>query len=568
MEAKTKAPGGQAGHEDERDDVLPDDCSSRADLAQLTQDQLVDLLDNPDTSLRRQASDELDRRENAIVLGLHDDFPEQRPQPIPDSLPDVPKLDPVLLPETLRPWIEDVAERIQCPIEFPALGAMVALASVVGRQIGVRPRRRDDWTVVPNLWGAVVGRPGLLKSPALGEVMRPLHRLEAAAREEYETARREHDADTLVGEAESKNRKKDIQKAIKDGDRAAASALAAQAVSAEDDAPVRRRFVTSDTTVEALGSLLSANPRGVLVYRDELVGWLKDLDREGREGSRSFYLEAWNGNGRYTYDRIGRGTIDIEAACVSILGGIQPGPLSSYLRDAIDGGAGDDGLIQRLQMVVWPDAPSSFRDVDRWPDTNARRNAWAVFERLDGLNPAALGAEGDEDDAIPYLRLDGAAYELFADWRANLERRLRADDEHPAFEAALAKHRSLVPSIALLVHLADVPEGGPVAESSILTAIAWAEFLEAHARRLYGPALDPALHAARELDRHIRAGDLPNPFQAREVYRHHWRLLDRSGTADALEYLADLNRLHSEEVSTGGRPTTYWYIHPALRVQQ
>lgn len=72
-----------------------------------------------------------------------------------------------LLPDALRPWIADVAERMQCPPDYPAMGAMVALSSVVGRQVGIRPKRQDDWTVVPNLWGAVVGRPSLLKTPAL-----------------------------------------------------------------------------------------------------------------------------------------------------------------------------------------------------------------------------------------------------------------------------------------------------------------------------------------------------------------------------------------------------------------
>ena len=486
------------------------------------------------------------------------------PQPLPEGLPAVPAFDSVLLPETLRPWVEDIAERIQCAPEFPAIGAMVALAAVVGRQVGIRPRLHDDWTVVPNLWGAVVGRPGLLKSPALAEVMRPLHWLEACAKENYETERRDHEADRLVGKAAAKDTERQIGKAIKDGNTVLAHELATAAMADEAETPRRRRYVTSDTTVEALGELLAANPRGVLVFRDELTGFLRDLDREGREGSRAFYLESWNGTGRYTYDRIGRGTIDIEAACVSIVGSIQPGPLGAYLRDALDGGAGDDGLLQRFQLVVWPDAPGEYRDVDRWPDSEARRIARAVYKRLDDINKDDIGAE-QEDEGIPYLRLDSAAYELFRDWRAKLEHRLRKGTEHPAFEAALAKHRSLVPSIALLVHLADAHEGGPVTEAALLTAIAWAEFLEAHARRLYAPALDPALHAARELDRHIRASDLPERFTAREVYLKGWRLLDRRGTEDALQYLEHLGWLRAESIKTGGRPTINWYVHPDLQ---
>ena len=55
---------------------------------------------------------------------------------------------------------------MQCPIEFLAVGAMVAAGSVVGNRIGVQPKKHDTgWIEVPNLWGAVVGRPGVMKSP-------------------------------------------------------------------------------------------------------------------------------------------------------------------------------------------------------------------------------------------------------------------------------------------------------------------------------------------------------------------------------------------------------------------
>jgi Protein of unknown function (DUF3987) len=63
-------------------------------------------------------------------------------------------------------------------------------------------------------------------------------------------------------------------------------------------------------------------------------------------------LGGTDAGANHTYDRIGRGTLHIRAACVSVLGGIQPGPLERYLRDVF-GGRGDDGLIQRFQLAVW-----------------------------------------------------------------------------------------------------------------------------------------------------------------------------------------------------------------------
>lgn len=91
-------------------------------------------------------------------------------------------------------------------------------------------------------------------------------------------------------------------------------------IESDEHEPQRRRYVVNDSSVEKMGEILSANPNGVLVFRDELTGFLRSLEREGQEVGRAFYLEAWNGTGRFTYDRIGRGTVDIEAYCISILG--------------------------------------------------------------------------------------------------------------------------------------------------------------------------------------------------------------------------------------------------------
>ena len=487
-------------------------------------------------------------------------------EPLPEGLPAVPALEPEMLPYALRPWLTDITERMQCPLEYPTVGALVALSAVVGRQIGIRPRLRDNWTVVPNLWGAVVGRPGLMKSPALSEAIKPVSALEAAARHQWEKDKRDHEIQAQLQDAGAKAAKKEIEAAMKKGDKQKAHDLATVQAYETAEAPSRRRYLTSDSTVEALGELLASNPRGVLIYRDELTGFLKDLDREGRESSRAFYLESWNGTGRYTYDRIGRGTIEIEAACTSILGGIQPAPLAEYLSDAINGNAGDDGLIQRFQLLVWPDLPARYREVDRWPNAEAKDKATAVFNRLDEIDPEALGADTGDGD-IPFLRFDPEAYEQFVQWRTGLEHRIREGREHPAFESAIAKHRSLVPSLALLFHLIDHPEGGPVGLHSLTMALAWCDYLEEHARRLYAPALDPALHAARELDRHIQRGELPNPFRERDVYRKGWRSLDRKRTREALEYLQDLGRVVGLGSSNDGRPTTSWYIHPELEVR-
>jgi hypothetical protein len=117
--------------------------------------------------------------------------------------------------------------------------------------------------------------------------------------------------------------------------------------------------------------------------------------------------------------------------------------------------------------------------------------------------------------------------------------------------------------VALLCHLADHPEGGPVGHAALLKACGWAECLESHVRRLYCQALEPKLAAAVELDR--RMSDLSEPFTARDVYLKGWRLLDREGTAAALAVLEDYNRIRGDRTQGQGRPTVLYHVNPALK---
>ncbi|MEI7679005.1 MAG: YfjI family protein [Betaproteobacteria bacterium] len=509
--------------------------------------------------MRRKAAEERSDRSGSAGAAAGDRWPD--PTPIPDALPFVMPFDPEILPDALRPWLEDIAERVQCPPDFPAVGAMISLAAVVGRKVGIRPKRKDDWLEVPNLWGAIVGRPGVMKSPALREVMKPLRVIEGRALATFEDEAREWARSLELAKLKREASKSKVLSAYKKG-----MAVDPDALNEDlpDDGPHARRYVVNDCTVEALGEILRYNPNGTLAYRDELISLLKSLDKEGNEGARGFFLSAWSGTDGYTFDRIGRGlNMRIEACCVSLLGSIQPAIIGGYLRQAVAGGGGD-GLLSRFQLLVWPDIAGEWRDVDRWPDTNAKALAYSTFERLDTLDPAAIGATV-EDGGIPYLRFDEAAQKLFSEWRNGFEHRIRSGNDHAAFEAHLSKYRKLVPAMALLIHLADDP-GRAISELSLLKSLSWAEYLESHARRAYASVTQAEAEGARALLNRIRRGEVSDPFVLRDVYLKHWAYLSTpEDTRQAVRLLCDLDYLREDRVETGGRPRQPYRINPKAR---
>ena len=123
------------------------------------------------------------------------------PVPLPEGLSPVQPFDGALLPDKVAPWVLDISERLQCPPDYVAIAAMVALGAVLGRKIGVKPQRKTDWYEVPNLWGCAVGRPGSLKTPAIEEALKPLRHLELEAREANEAARKDYERGNLGLEA-------------------------------------------------------------------------------------------------------------------------------------------------------------------------------------------------------------------------------------------------------------------------------------------------------------------------------------------------------------------------------
>ncbi|HAG10102.1 MAG TPA: hypothetical protein DCK76_01610 [Desulfotomaculum sp.] len=417
-------------------------------------------------------------------LGILDfaDYEWPDPEPIQNKLLPVDQLPSGIIPEPFRPWLEDVAYRMQCPVDFVAVGAIVAAGAIIGAGCGIRPKQKDDWPVVPNLWGGIIARPSMMKTPALKEVMNPIDRLEIEAKKEHEELMGFHNADVEEFKAKKKALVSEMEQAAKGKHKKSETpsnmddVKARYAALEEPKPPTRQRYRTNDSTIEKLAELLNENPRGLLLFRDELVGLLVSWDREDRQTDRAFYLEAWNGQGAFTTDRIGRGTIDTQNLCISILGGIQPSKLTGYLYQANDD-LKNDGLLQRFQLLVYPDEPANWSLIDEYPDIEAKNRAYEIFKRLSEINFLEYGAEISIGEKISYYHFSPEAQEIFNDWLTELQTKLQTE-ESPLIVEHLSKYRSLMPSLALIFHLiniADGQAGGPVSSLAGGQAAAWCD---------------------------------------------------------------------------------------------
>jgi putative DNA primase/helicase len=249
---------------------------------------------------------------------------------------------------------------------------------------------------------------------------------------------------------------------------------------------------------------------------------------------------------------------------MSMLGGIQPARLRSYLVDALEDGPGNDGLIQRFQLLVWPDTEPAWKYVDRLPDADSEERAARVFRMLVKLNV----------ETQKRLRFAPEAQELFVDWLKELEEKVRGNELHPALISHLSKYRKLMPALSLLFEMAAQAAGSVEAETISLAharmAAAWCDYLESHARRVYSCIVTPQLRAARELAERIKKRKLGvnGYFSCRDVYPKGWSGLDSPEAVKlAAEILEDahwVRDVSAEPGSLGGRPSNRYAVNPRV----
>jgi hypothetical protein len=236
-------------------------------------------------------------------------------------------------------------------------------------------------------------------------------------------------------------------------------------------------------------------------------------------------------------------------------------------------GHNNDGLVQRLQLLVYPDEPKTWTLIDTPIHATARATAYRVIEQLASMDFRRYGAFGDEGEGIPYYRFDEAAQHVFYEWLEKLESTLRSGDDEPVILEHLGKYRSLMPSLALIFHLLTLANESPaiprpVSQESAVCAAAWCVYLESHARRVYGLVTDATAQAASHLASKLKQGAFTDCFTARHVYRKGWTLLDEPALAEnACEDLVSLGWLREKVTATapGQRGKTEYLINPKVR---
>lgn len=298
-------------------------------------------------------------------------------------------------------WMRSKGEGCSAPVDYVGLSLLSLTSSLIGCSRFVSPW--ESWAEPPVLWVALVGNPSSGKSPALESVLGHARKIQQDGAENIKEELRQYEADLLAAQCLRNDWEKQVKAAAEKGEPIPPMPEAAE----EPAKPERPRLFVSDATPEALARLLANQPKGLLVTRDELAGWLGSFNRYagGQGGDRAFWLEA-NGGRPYVIDRARNGgeSVTIPNLAASVIGGIQPEKLNSLLLSG-----DDDGLTARF-LFCWPDPVP----LERPQGTMGEQEAEQAFRWLNGLSMTRYG----ENEGQPVIvRLADDAVSFFQDWR-------------------------------------------------------------------------------------------------------------------------------------------------------
>lgn len=493
---------------------------------------------------------------------------ERVPTPLPSVLLPVPTLTPKMLPEGLRSWLTDIGHRAQMPIEFGAVPALVALSSLP-KNIVVRPKVRDTWIEACNLWGAVVSASGNLKSPIANQATAPVKEIETQLQKEYAEQMPNIVVSRLTREAERNALQAELASSFKAGKKGTEVLVDREAVQerlqsleAQSD-PTPQRLLVGDITIEKLIVLLSENPNGLLSINDELAALFASFKEKPKD--RPLYLEMSSGLGSFKVDRMSRSSVHVARMCLSLFGTIQPSIIQQYIQDGVTNRK-DDGLTQRLQLLVFPDIDPKFENIDAIP--LGVDEARSIYKSLYRFDPAAAGLNRLTEEAGGYYFIQFAddAQTFFNNWFTDHENNLRNGTFGTAsLRSHLAKYRGLMPRLAMLFQLVDIISGldktPAISKKNAIMAADWCEFLRKHAERLYNMVVRTDIKAAQTIIDKVREEELGRVLTARSIYRKNWSgLTEPRQVKAALELLTEYGWLSEIRTETGGKSAIEYHV--------
>jgi hypothetical protein len=376
--------------------------------------------------------------------------------------------------DTWSRWLTDAAAAAACPVDYVVAPLLASVSTLIGHSRWAQAW--PGWSEPPHLWMVVVGDSGTGKSPGADCLLREILP-EIERRMVGDFPERLHDWQAAV--EFDKIKKKRWQDDLREAQENKRPLPPMPEPTASEIAPEKPRLRQHDVTIEQVAAILAtAAPKGVMMVRDEIAGWLMGMDAYNPAG-RPFWLEAYGGR-PYRVERRSHGKepIEIERLAVAVYGGTQPDRLSELTAGP------DDGLFSRV-LWMWPD-PTPFRRSAATPNVDM------AIDALDRLRELDLAPGNPRSPILTPLAAD--ARRLMDEFGVEMETRLNQTGGLP--RSAFGKARGAALRLSLVLEWlwccakTDMPlPPDSISEAAFAAAAALVEgYFMPMAERVFGDA--------------------------------------------------------------------------------
>ena len=253
-----------------------------------------------------------------------------------------------IFPKAIRDIIEALEEYENYNVDFTSASFLTVFAAAMGNTWSVR--FMTGWISRPIIYMVLVGSPSCGKTPPLQQAVAPLLKLDG----EYDMI--------YCKEMETYRR----------WERMSAKQREKHSLPEEMKMPQRKCHVVVDSTVEALIGALRDNPRGVLIYKDEIDSLLSNFNRYNGS-DEGYFLSLFSGT-PFKYSRKSNNEhIFLANPYCSIIGTTQPGRLG----EQFGGKRMMNGFSSRF-LKVYPEIDK----MPSWNDTAMPDSVLEEWERI------------------------------------------------------------------------------------------------------------------------------------------------------------------------------------------
>lgn len=322
-------------------------------------------------------------------------------------------------PEIIQEIIMEYNRVLNFNVHYIGASILFALSLAVGNYIKLKVKG-DDWIESAILWIVLVGKPGINKTAPLKTFIKLFKLKDKDSYEKYKK---------LLEEYEQKV--KEFKKKSKKKDEAEMPTL-----------PKRIQSLISDFTPEAMSEAHENNPRGLGIYSDELLSWLKNFGRYNNSGEEQMFLSIWNGH-EISVNRRSTPHVYISSSFIPVAGTIQP----DQLLVAFGKNRAKNGFTHRL-LFAYPDEVIR----EDLPKENISETVKKSYnELLDGIIDMSKGKSLSD---IKMYTLSDESFYAFSELRKINNVRINKDKDGE-LSGIFSKMDSYLLRIALILQVLD-----------------------------------------------------------------------------------------------------------------